>query len=345
MQSYFLTVVDIRKETDEASTISFKQPNLRKIKYKAGQYVSLTFRINDRKYSRAYSFSSSPSVNKNLEITVKKVTNGVVSNYILNQLKIGDIVEVMGPQGNFSISEDGKVNKIFLWGVGSGITPLYSILNEFLFFSNNVSVCLIYGNRDKKSSIFINELIKTSEEKSDQFRLINFFSKEDFNNNPKDYFSGRISATFVEELVLKDSNFRDSYHFICGPSELKNEIVNSLVNCGVIRESIFFEDFKIDLEESEVALLKNCLAKVSIKGEYYEFTVPKGKSVLDVALDNNLEIPYSCQTGDCGACKANLMLGELYCKNSNKLNGEEFSSQRLLCCSYPMTDEIVVEIE
>ena len=344
MQSYFLTVVDIRKETDEASTISFKQPNLRKIKYQAGQYVSLTFRINDRKYSRAYSFSSSPSVDTNLEITVKKVTNGVVSNYILNQLKIGDIVEVMGPQGNFSISEEGKVNKIFLWGVGSGITPLYSLLNEFLFFSNNVSVCLIYGNRDKKSSIFINELIKTSEEKSDQFRLINFFSKEDFNNNPKDYFSGRISATFVEDLVLKDSNFRDSYHFICGPSELKNEIVNSLVNCGVIRESIFFEDFKTDLEESEVALLEDCKAKILFEGKEFEFIIPKGKSVLDIALDNNLGISYSCQTGDCGSCKAILKKGELY-NSINKLSGDESSFQYLLCCSYPMCSEIVVEID
>jgi ring-1,2-phenylacetyl-CoA epoxidase subunit PaaE len=345
MNKYSLTIVDIKKETSESCTICFKQPGLRKIKYKAGQYITLFFRINGRKYSRAYSFSSSPSINKDLEITVKKVTDGIVSNYILNQLKIGDIVEVMGPLGDFRISENVKLDNIFLWGVGSGITPLYSILNELLFVSNDVSVYLIYGNRDKKSSIFLNELIKSSEEKSNQFRLINFLSKEDFNDESNDYFSGRINARFVEDLVLKDSNYRDSYHFICGPGELKNEIVNSLINCGVSRESIFFEDFKIDLDESEIALLTNCLAKVSIKGECFEFTVPKGKSVLDVALDNNLEIPYSCQTGDCGACKANLLQGELYCKNSNKLNGEEVSSHRLLCCSYPMTDEIVVEIE
>lgn len=99
MKQYTLTIQDIRKETKDTITLCFKQPGLRKIKYQAGQYIILMVRINGRKYARPYSFSSAPSVDSFLEVTVKRVCNGIVSNYINDQIKIGDSIEVLEPMG------------------------------------------------------------------------------------------------------------------------------------------------------------------------------------------------------------------------------------------------------
>ena len=101
-KKYTLSVQDIRSETDETITLCFKQPSLRKIKYQAGQYITLIVMINGRKYARPYSFSSSPSIDSSLEVTIKRVSQGIVSNYLNTEVKIGDVIEVLEPMGDFT---------------------------------------------------------------------------------------------------------------------------------------------------------------------------------------------------------------------------------------------------
>jgi ring-1,2-phenylacetyl-CoA epoxidase subunit PaaE len=124
VRHYTLTIHEIRKETKDAITLCFKQPGLQKIKYQAGQYITLIVKINGRKYARPYSFSSAPSVDTALEITVKRMPDGIVSNYINNELKVGDVVEVLEPMGDFTFNRINPINHVYLWGVGSGITLL-----------------------------------------------------------------------------------------------------------------------------------------------------------------------------------------------------------------------------
>lgn len=119
MKNYTLKVHDIKKETKDTITICFKQPGLKKIKYHAGQYLTLSTRINGRKYTRPYSFSSAPSVDSFLETTIKRVPNGIFSNHIHDTLQVGDIVEVMEPMGDFVYTHDEFFNSIYFWGVGS----------------------------------------------------------------------------------------------------------------------------------------------------------------------------------------------------------------------------------
>lgn len=345
MNSYSLVILEIRKETDEACTICFKQPALRKIKYQAGQYISLNLRINGRKYSRAYSFSSSPALNKNLEITVKKVRDGVVSNYINNELKVGDVVEVSGPLGKFVINENFVQNRIYFWGVGSGITPLYSIIKELLATRNDISIHLIYGNKNRSSSIFLKQLEDLSNSNQAIFTMTNFYTNDELLFQSSNKIKGRINDEFVSMLNSQNSNFSESSHLICGPKELKEKLTKSLIVCGVQKNSILSEEFSFELEDSELASLENCMATVLLKGKEFEIFIPKGKSVLDVALDNEVEIPYSCQTGDCGSCKAILKEGRISHFNTDKQFGDSKSNHILLCCTYPKTKEILIEIE
>jgi ring-1,2-phenylacetyl-CoA epoxidase subunit PaaE len=160
MVNYTLKVISIRKETTDTNTIVFKQPGLKKIKYLAGQYLTLIFKINNRKYIRPYSFSSAPGFDANLEITVKRVPGGVVSNHIIDKLAVGDVVEVIEPMGDFTIHNEFINNNthIVLWGAGSGITPLFSLAKYALQNSKAQHITLVYGNRSFESVIFDEQL-------------------------------------------------------------------------------------------------------------------------------------------------------------------------------------------
>ena len=105
MKNYTLKVQDIKKETNDTITLCFKQPALKKIKYQAGQYLTLQFRINGRRYIRPYSFSSTPLIDATLNVTIKRVSGGVVSNYINDTIKIGDVIEVQEHLREFVFEE------------------------------------------------------------------------------------------------------------------------------------------------------------------------------------------------------------------------------------------------
>jgi ring-1,2-phenylacetyl-CoA epoxidase subunit PaaE len=340
---YTIRISEIRRETSDTSTLCFKQPVIRKIKYQAGQYITLIVRINGRKYARPYSFSSAPSVNRELEITVKKVPNGIVSNYICNELKVGDVLEVLEPMGDFTYDNLSSKQTIFLWGVGSGITPLFSIIKEALNAQPNKSIHLTYGNKNQETTIFRNQL-SILEQKHTNFSLTNFFSQpKEILENSVDY-KGRISAEFVIDLVGQYENIKESLHFICGPKSLKDNIKNSLIELEVPASSILVEEFELDLDPQQLDNVRDSKVTISFQGQQTEIFVSKGKTILDVALDNVIELPYSCQTGNCNTCKAKLKVGQLKMIGLTKERLDLAQDEFLLCCSYPLTSSINIDV-
>lgn len=343
MKQYTLTIQEIHKETEDTITLCFKQPGLRKIKYQAGQYITLILRINGRKYARPYSFSSAPSVDAALQATVKRVPNGIVSNYINEELKAGDVVEVMEPMGDFIYNAINPETEIYLWGVGSGITPLYSLTKEILNTQPNTKIHLVYGNKYKTSTIFLDQLVQLQEKYNSNFKLSNFYSQED-TIDEKEGFKGRISSSFVSDLVSKNINCKESLHFICGPSGLKETVKNALINLSVPLSVILTEEFEMVIDPKEFYDVEDSKVIIDFQGQQSEIFVPKGKSVLDVALDNNIEIPYSCQTGNCNTCKAKLKEGQLKMLGLTKEREDLAQDDFLLCCSYPLTNNISLEV-
>jgi ring-1,2-phenylacetyl-CoA epoxidase subunit PaaE len=345
MNNYFLNIVEIRRESSDACTICFKQPGLRKIRYKAGQYITLNLKINGRKYSRAYSFSSSPSINSFLEVTVKMVAGGIVSNYINKELKVGDVVEVSEPMGNFILGDLNSQGLVYLWGVGSGITPLFSIINELLSKSLGKSIHLIYGNKNIESTIFYNQLKELEKKYSVNFKVTNFYSEIDIEIENVSINKGRINSTFVETLISTDNIYKDSIHYICGPSGLKNIIKSVLIDFEIPSNSIYIEEFQLVIDPIEFNLIENSNVKIFFKGNKFDVFVPKGKNILEVALDQDIEIPYSCQTGNCNTCKARVSQGQLKMLGLDTQKYNLAKNEFLLCCSYPLTNEVILELE
>jgi ring-1,2-phenylacetyl-CoA epoxidase subunit PaaE len=344
IKQYTLTVQEIRSQTKDSITLSFKQPGLRKIKYLAGQYLTLILRINGRKYVRPYSFSSSPSVDSFLEITVKKIPNGIVSNYINNELKVGDVVEVMEPMGDFIYDFSNSGRSLYFWGVGSGITPLFSIIKEVLNKEPKTIIHLIYGNKNTESTIFRKELDFMKTAHSSSFKMINFYSQVDDIEQNDTIKKGRISLEFVAQLVSQDENIKNSLHYICGPDVLKKEIINSLLEFKVSAESIFAEMFELVKDTRELQDVEDSNVNIFFQGKNFEIFVPKGKNILEVALDQDIDIPYSCQIGNCSNCKATIKEGNLKMVGLTKKRVDLENNEFLLCCSYPLTRSICIEI-
>jgi ring-1,2-phenylacetyl-CoA epoxidase subunit PaaE len=335
----------IRKTFENRETISFvfKQPGLRKIRYKAGQYLTLMLNIEGRRYKRCYSLSSSPSIDDNLSITIKRVPNGIVSNYLADNYNEGDEIEVMGPTGDFTVFFNDIPTELYLWAGGSGITPIFSILNEVLYNCPLTKIHLLYSNSTLASSIFSNQLISLSKKFVDRFNLYLFFTQEK-NNRIENAIYTRLSQGFIEDYISDRCDVKDSSkHFICGPSQMMIMVSESLKLFGVDEENIISEDFELnisnkdleDILEAEVNLFaNNCSNKVLVK---------KGQSILDAYLNHGIELPYFCQTGSCNKCKAKLIRGKskmLGTKNRTELNDDEI----LLCCSFPLSETIEIVI-
>ena len=333
MKLYTLKIESIKKETAESITLCFKQPGLRKIKYLSGQYLTLSFRINGRKYLRPYSLSSAPSIDSFLEVTIKRLQDGIVSNHILDNLQVGNLIEVMEPQGDFCYTPNNNDDKIYFWGVGSGITPLLSIIKEILATFPSLKIHLIYGNKNPESTIFFETINQLNELYPSAFTITHFYSQLDVENKLPNVFQGRINKQFILELLKNNSV--NSKHYICGPMSLKDMIKETLSELNISSRNVFSEDFE-NISTREI--------KINFHNNNTLVEVAKGKSILEAALDAGIELQYSCQTGNCSTCKGILKSGELKMLGLSKDRIDIKNGEYLLCCSYPLTDNVYIEI-
>lgn len=342
MKSYTLKVHQVKKESDDTVTLCFKQPGLKKIKYLAGQYLTLQFRISGRRYIRPYSFSSAPVIDSTLDVTVKRVFGGIVSNYINDNIKVNDVIEVQEPLGDFVLKSDDLIKSIVFWGVGSGITPLYSMIKELLNFSPTINVHLVYGNKCKKSMIFFDDLEKLKSIYSERFNVYYFYSKEEFFDSESHNFHGRINSNFIGDLMRKID--QPVMHYVCGPIGLKNIIKESLLNLEGNLDNLFSEDFEIIKNPEDFKDIFDQEITLNFQGIENKITIKKGNSILEEALELGLELPYSCQTGNCSTCKATIKSGEIKMIGLSKPRTDLKENEYLLCCSYPLTNNVSVEI-
>jgi ring-1,2-phenylacetyl-CoA epoxidase subunit PaaE len=346
MNFYSLRIIDIRQETKDCVTVLFKQPGLKRIKYSAGQYLSLVFRINGRRYIRPYSFSSAPGVEETLNITVKKVPGGVTSNHIIDKLKVGDIVEVMEPMGGFILKDDiSTINSnIYLWGAGSGITPLISIAKYALHYNKAGSVTLAYGNRSYENIIFKEEIETLKKEFTGNFTAQHFITNPFVNDVNPSIVQGRITRQKVTSIICGQSTINNSLHYICGPTGLKESIKSVLKELGVEDGNIFIEDFEINRNPKDFENIHTQFVSLKKDGVTNRIEVVTGKSILEAGLDTLLDLSYSCQTGNCLVCKGRLLKGEIKMIGSQKIPSELRPDEYLLCCSFPLNDLVEIEI-
>ena len=338
MITYTLKIAAIIEETKDAHTICFKQPALKKIKYLPGQYVTLIVTINNRRYKRPYSLSSAPGLDTTLNITVKRVPCGIVSNHLIDVLKEGDLIEIMEPMGDF-VYQGNDEKKIFLWGAGSGITPLLSILKTTLRTTGQ-QVTLLYCNKTIDQTIFYDQLIGFEKQHCDRFSLRLFCTGQENENT----IYGRINAEQIAKVLTGEDKER-AVHYICGPVGLKHVIKSELIRYGFNNDQIFSEDFEHIVNDNDIKEIITRTVEITKVDEKYAVEVIRGKSILEAALDSGIDLSYSCQTGSCTICKATLINGEVKKIGDEKMDHELRDDERLLCCSYPLSDDIKFKVQ
>ncbi len=350
-----LTIKDIKRETPECVSISFDVPeNLKEeFIYKHGQTLTVRAKINGEEVRRSYSVCSSPLDNE-LRVAIKKVDQGVFSQYANEQLKKGDVLEAMPPTGRFftDLQENNKKSYV-AFAAGSGITPILSIIKTTLLTEPASQFTLVYGNRNRQSIIFKEELDALKNRFINRFSVVHILSREKM-DAPINF--GRIDKEKAAHLMEKviDVNATDEF-FLCGPEEMIFALKDSLEEKNVDRKKIHFELFTASGSKKKVAAVKNAYSssevksKVTIKldGSSFDFELGfEGESILDAALKLGADLPFACKGGVCSTCRAKLMEGEVDMDVNYALEPEEIERGFILTCqSHPRTEKVVVDFD
>jgi ring-1,2-phenylacetyl-CoA epoxidase subunit PaaE len=348
MKKYQLRVKDIIHETPEAISIVLEQPKDEIIRFKAGQFLTLNFNLGGETIRRAYSLASCPYTEKDLKVTVKRVKDGKISNLLNNTLQKGDYLDVLEPMGVFTpeIHPEHALQYI-LWAGGSGITPIMSMLKAILHQEPKSKVVLVYANRDEYSIIFSNELQALQTQFPERFGVIHVLSQP---NNGWQGYKGRLNAEKVEEILSKYSNELPLSQWMCGPEGMMQTIAEVCEKKGLPKPKK--ENFSASIEESAQKKLDESDTiverEVTVKydGETYKFKVSPQKTILEAALDLDIDLPYSCQSGLCTACMGKCVSGKVMMTEDDCLTDQEMKDGMVLTCvAHPLSDDVVIEID
>ena len=350
-----LKIRQVKKETPDCVSLSFDVPeNLKNaFQFKEGQNITIKSSINGEELRRSYSICSAPHENE-LRVAVKKVDGGLFSSYANEMLKNGDEVEVLPPTGKFNAKlHNGKTNNYLAIAAGSGITPVISIIKHSLKTEPGSSFTLLYGNRDRHSIIFFDELEALKNKYMNRFSFINILSRE---KTDADILYGRISKEKLEKLepLIAYHTFEAAY--ICGPEELIFTSSAFLKEKGVPAGGIHFELFTTPgkQENNKAAVIETSAdegpkSQITIRLDDRSFSFElanKGQSILDAALKQGADLPFACKGGVCCTCRAKLVEGQVTMDVNYALEPEEIEAGFILTCqSHPVTEKVVVDFD
>jgi len=341
----YLTVKELQWHGKNAATIVFEAPE-ENFDYKPGQYLTIITEVDGQEERRSYSLNSSPFLDKNPAVTIKREEGGKVSGYLIDNLKPGDEVKILKPMGKFTTDFDPKNKRhLVLIGGGSGITPLYSILTSALDQEPETKVTLVYGNRDEESIIFKHALDELNKKHGERFTYYHTLSQPGENWLGE---KGRIDQKKLTK-VLGDELKANEY-YLCGPQGLMKTAEEYLKDKGCV--NVFKESFVASDEIKNIKVVegesKRKPSEVTVidGGEEHTFTVEPDKSILETALDNGIDLPYSCQSGICTTCRCKKLEGEVEMEVSEGLTDEEIAEGYvLICVGHAKSDKVKLDLE
>ena len=351
---YSLSVAEIVPETGEANSIRFEiPPELRDtFAFKAGQHLTLKAEIGGEEVRRNYSLCTAPD-EQDWMVTVKRIPDGVFSNWVGDELKPGDVLEVMPPHGSFTTEFDAKSKRHLVgFAGGSGITPVMSLLRTLLKEEPESSFTLLYGNRDSNSIIFLEELARLKDRYLERLELYHFLDQEE---GEIELFNGMLDRARCDEAIEHLVNAPEDVDgwFICGPGPMMDSAEAALVDRSISRDRIHIERFTADRPPEslvkEMAELQSKAAglTVSVTLDGRTRKVPFSESnILDSARAAGLPAPFACKAGVCATCRAKVTKGKVEMAARYGLTDEEVAEGYVLTCqSVPAGEGVAVDYD
>ena len=365
-----LSVTDVRRETADCISVAFHLPDEVKsdFAFQPGQNITIKTSIGNAELRRSYSICSGPHENE-LRIAVKEAPGGVFSAWANKELVKGHVLDVLPPTGRFTVALNPAHKKVYLAiAAGSGITPVLSIISAVLNSEPMSTVTLIYGNRDRASIIFREQLLALKNRYMNRFVMHQVLSRE---KTETDIYSGRITPTKCDDFNTHLIDFQSMDDiFLCGPESMIFDIKAWLLGKGVAINKIHYELFTTPLTQAasgksvannENTYLQNSANEalnriarpqishvtVILDGNKYQFDLAiDGDTILGGALDHGADLPFSCKGGVCSTCRAKVTEGEIEMALNYALEPEEVLAGFILCCqAHPLTANVVVDFD
>jgi 3-ketosteroid 9alpha-monooxygenase subunit B len=339
-----ITVKEVIRETADATSFVFEIPAALEslFAYKPGQFFTFEIPWQDFAIKRCYSLSSTGSWNEAPKVTVKRVDDGRVSNWMNENLAPNNTIRIMPPAGAFVLHEQANIARpLTLFGGGSGITPVISLLKQALLETTR-PVKMIYANRDRASVIFYDELTAIQAKYGDRFELVHHL----------DDAAGFLNDEGVAGHIAGRS---DSDFYICGPTPFMDTVERVLEAAEIVGE-IHIERFvsAVDPDRApeatdEAPVVTDGLpgrVKILVNGKTHEVEYQAGETLLSAAIRAGLDIPFSCQDGYCSCCMAKLRAGKVTMASREALTDREIAEGWVLTCqAKPTTSACEVEYE
>lgn len=340
-----LFVKRIEPLTLDAAQITFAiPPDLRDaFEFKSGQFLTLRAMIGGKSVRRSYSICSEPAQlaqSQEISIGIKQVEGGVFSSWATQQLKAGDEVDVMPPDGRFVFKQPEAKMRLMI-AAGSGITPILSMLSHGLSTELSSRFCLVYGNQRTQTIMFNEALQDLKDRYPERLQLIHILSRQ---ATELALGHGRIDAAKISDLcssLIAVTQVDEA--FICGPEAMIEAAEAALQAAGLPNERIHSERFATANTPKSIAFHAYSMPATGLKSFKFSLEVVlDGKShsmgmndedtVLDVALDQGLDLPYACKGGACCTCRAKVVEGKLSMDKNYTLEQWEIDKGFVLTC-------------
>lgn len=349
-----LTVAEIVPETDEANSIRFAVPAdlAETFRFKAGQHLTLRAIINGEEVRRNYSLCVAPDEGE-LKVTVKRIAGGAFSNWVADNLRPGDTMDVMAPHGSFTIDFDRSASRRYVgFAGGSGITPVISLIRTALGTEPNSRFTLFYGNRDSQSVIFLEALADLKNRYMGRFDLFHFLSDEEGDFDLLNGILNRETCDAAIDAFVADPADVDAW-FICGPGPMMDAAEAAILDRGAAKERVHIERFTAGRPSAAAAAAlaavqeeaKGLMMSVTLDGRTRKVEFD-GKNILDSARDSGLPAPFACKAGVCATCRAKVTRGKVEMAARYGLTDEEIAAGYVLTCqSVPLGDDVALDYD
>ncbi|MES2559032.1 MAG: ferredoxin--NADP reductase [Bacteroidota bacterium] len=350
MKKIRLQISNIIQQPNDVVTFEFSANA--PLSYIPGQFISLEIPVHNTLLRRSYSLHSSPLVREPLAISVKRVDNGAVSRKLHDSYKVGDVIDAYEPLGLFTFeAETDRKRHLFLIGAGSGITPLFSILKSALIAEPQSTITLIYSNRSVESTLFYAELEELKQQYPHQLTIVYLWS------SGKNLAMARLNRELLEKLVAQYVTVpkEDVLIYTCGPADYMLMCRITLLTMGFMQEQLKKETFVLPedeaddddgtIQDTQYTDQSTYSIELEMEGHTYVIDVPYPLSILDAALQQQIDIPYSCKAGMCGSCSATCTEGSVNMRYNEVLTDREVEHGKiLLCTSRPVADGVKIVV-
>jgi len=351
-----LEVTDVRRETRDAVVVTLKPraEDAAAFDFTQGQYLTFRREFDGEELRRSYSICAGKDENV-LKVGIKRVEGGAFSTWATESLSPGDVIDAMPPMGKFHTPIEPTASKHYLgFAGGSGITPVLSIIKTVLAREPRSRFTLVYANQRISSIMFREELEDLKNIHLGRFTVLHVLESE---SQEIDLFTGRVDAEKMKALFTHwiDAKSVDAA-FICGPEPMMLAIAAALRDHGLSDAQIKFELFASGQPGRSKAKLVSKAARgggnateaiVTLDGATRAFKMPReGQSLLDAALENAMDAPYSCKAGVCSTCRAKVLEGEVEMVTNHALEDYEVRAGYVLTCQcYPLTEKVVISYD